>query len=226
MASACSYCLLFVTYKCFLEFQSRWWGSRTTSSPLLATTAKPQLAAKQPLGKKKDWKLTKKVFNWKQKEGTTAGPKLWDNMECTNICSTGVPERGEREDLRKLLKRQYLKTSPTWERKHSPKSTQRGTHQGTVIKLTKIKGSRGQEKTQSYHRSQQQGEPIRGQMASLLAPVSPGYHPGHESWKRCDQLPRSGFHRGRASYLPPGSSVGTQNVIKYHPPAYKTDYNT
>ena len=30
---------------------------------------------------------------------------LWDNNKCTNICIIGVPEGGERKDLRKYLKR-------------------------------------------------------------------------------------------------------------------------
>ena len=30
---------------------------------------------------------------------------LWDNIKCTNICIIGVPEGGERKDLRKYLKR-------------------------------------------------------------------------------------------------------------------------
>ena len=30
---------------------------------------------------------------------------LWDNIKCTNICSIGVPEGEERENLRKYSKR-------------------------------------------------------------------------------------------------------------------------
>ena len=41
---------------------------------------------------------------------------LWDNIKCTNIHNTGVPE-GEERDLRKCLKRKWLKFSITWERK-------------------------------------------------------------------------------------------------------------
>ena len=42
---------------------------------------------------------------------------LWDNIKCTNIHNTGVPEGEEREDLRKCLKRKWLKFSIMWERK-------------------------------------------------------------------------------------------------------------
>ena len=31
---------------------------------------------------------------------------LWDNIKCTNIHIIGVPEKEERKDLRKYLKRQ------------------------------------------------------------------------------------------------------------------------
>ena len=30
---------------------------------------------------------------------------LWDNKKCTNICIIGIPEEGERKDLRRYLKR-------------------------------------------------------------------------------------------------------------------------
>jgi len=30
---------------------------------------------------------------------------VWENSKCTNICIIGVPEGGERKDLRKYLKR-------------------------------------------------------------------------------------------------------------------------
>ena len=30
---------------------------------------------------------------------------IWDNIKHTNICITGVPDREERKDLRKYLKR-------------------------------------------------------------------------------------------------------------------------
>ena len=47
---------------------------------------------------------------------------LWDNIKHTDICIKGVPEGEERKDLRKYLKRQKLKTSPSWERRKSAKS--------------------------------------------------------------------------------------------------------
>ena len=43
---------------------------------------------------------------------------LWDNIKYNNIHIIGVPEGEEREKgPRKYLKRLYLKTSLTWERK-------------------------------------------------------------------------------------------------------------
>ena len=49
---------------------------------------------------------------------------LRDTIKYTNIHIIGVPEGGERErrNLRKYLKRQKLKTSPSWERRKSAKS--------------------------------------------------------------------------------------------------------
>ena len=47
---------------------------------------------------------------------------LWDNIKHTDICIKGVPEGEERKNLRKYLKRQKLKTSPSWERRKSAKS--------------------------------------------------------------------------------------------------------
>ena len=46
---------------------------------------------------------------------------LWDNNKHNDILIKGVPEE-ERKDLRKYLKRQKLKTSPTWKRKKLAKS--------------------------------------------------------------------------------------------------------
>ena len=42
---------------------------------------------------------------------------LWDNIKCTNIRITGIPEEEEEKGLRKYLKRLELKTFQTWERK-------------------------------------------------------------------------------------------------------------
>ena len=41
---------------------------------------------------------------------------LWDNIKRTNTCIIGIPGE-ERKDLRNYLKRDYLKTFLTWERK-------------------------------------------------------------------------------------------------------------
>ena len=46
---------------------------------------------------------------------------LWDNNKHNDILIKGVPEE-ERKDLRKYLKRQKRKTSPTWKRKKLAKS--------------------------------------------------------------------------------------------------------
>ena len=46
---------------------------------------------------------------------------LWDNNKHNDIIIKGVPEE-ERKDLRKYLKRQKLKTPPTWKRKKLAKS--------------------------------------------------------------------------------------------------------
>ena len=65
---------------------------------------------------------------------------FWDNIKCTNIHNTGVPEGEERMNLRKCLKRKWLKISVTWERMH--RELQAGLTQGgrhVLIKLTKIK---------------------------------------------------------------------------------------
>lgn len=50
------------------DFLSRWWRSRTRSSPPLTNTTKPQLTAELP-SIKKDWRLPKEIFlNWRQKK--------------------------------------------------------------------------------------------------------------------------------------------------------------
>ena len=49
---------------------------------------------------------------------------LWDNIKCTNIQIIGVLEREEKKTkgTRKILKRLYMKISPSWKRKYSIKS--------------------------------------------------------------------------------------------------------
>ena len=42
---------------------------------------------------------------------------LWDNIKCTNIQITGVPEEEEKKGMRKFFKRLYLKIFPTQKRK-------------------------------------------------------------------------------------------------------------
>ena len=74
---------------------------------------------------------------------------LWDNVKCAIISIIGPPKRREREtkNLRKHLKKKWLKSSLTGENKHSsPGSTEilhsinpgRRIPRHIVIKLTKI----------------------------------------------------------------------------------------
>ena len=60
----------------------------------------------------------------KEKRMKRTGESLrdpWSNIEDTNICIIGVPERAKRgrKCQRKYLKRLQPKTSIIWERKHS-----------------------------------------------------------------------------------------------------------
>ena len=74
---------------------------------------------------------------------------LWDNIKLANICIIGVPERRERKDLRKYLKRliaenfynmgKAISTKPRKQRVPGRINPRRNTPRHTGIKLTKIK---------------------------------------------------------------------------------------
>ena len=65
-----------------------------------------------------------KVKKKKMKRTEDSVRDLWDNIKCTNIQIIGVLEREEKKTkgTRKILKRLYMKISPSWKRKYSIKS--------------------------------------------------------------------------------------------------------
>ena len=74
---------------------------------------------------------------------------LWDNIKCTNICIRGVPEEEREKGLREIFEGIIAENFPNTGKeivnqvqgaqRFPAGQTQGGTHQDTVIKLTKIK---------------------------------------------------------------------------------------